>query len=377
MRKIIKPNYYHKFQCTAGDCEFTCCQQWKIAVDDAAGKRWDMADKGLNRHVGKTRDGREILLKEDGFCPFLEEDHLCSLVKTYGEEFLSHTCHTFPREQHEYANRTEYAFSSGCPQALHLLWEQERFEVNRKENREAAREGFPREQEPLFWMRDFFLQLVQEESRTVPQALKLLFFLMLDLFEKGEEGLTDEALVRGYMDRKLLAQVEAAISEVEIAEEDSFYECNELLLDLAENYRRKKMYEEDLEPIAKRAECYEGQIPSADRREQFEEIWSGYEGRLRLLMAEEIYASSLLPEGDSYSMTMKLQWLAMEYAVIRQWNFLHWDMRGEITDASFTRSVAVLFRMMGYSEADIEEYLDNSFASIIWEWGYFALIVGR
>ena len=34
-----------------------------------------------------------------------------------------------------------------------------------------------------------------------------------------------------------------------------------------------------------------------------------------------------------------------------------------------------LTRMTGYSEADIEEYLENSFEEIIWEWGYMNLIL--
>jgi lysine-N-methylase len=33
--------------------------------------------------------------------------------------------------------------------------------------------------------------------------------------------------------------------------------------------------------------------------------------------------------------------------------------------------------MTGYEDADIREYLENSFASPIWDWGYFALVVGK
>ena len=31
---IVKPDFYYKFICIAKDCDFTCCQEWKIAVDD-------------------------------------------------------------------------------------------------------------------------------------------------------------------------------------------------------------------------------------------------------------------------------------------------------------------------------------------------------
>ena len=39
--------------------------------------------------------------------------------------------------------------------------------------------------------------------------------------------------------------------------------------------------------------------------------------------------------------------------------------------------LVVITRMTGYDEEDIYEYLENSFESLLWEWGYFALIVGN
>ena len=33
--------------------------------------------------------------------------------------------------------------------------------------------------------------------------------------------------------------------------------------------------------------------------------------------------------------------------------------------------------MTGYENDDIYEYLENSFEAPIWDWGYFALIVGK
>jgi len=37
--------------------------------------------------------------------------------------------------------------------------------------------------------------------------------------------------------------------------------------------------------------------------------------------------------------------------------------------------MAVISRMTGYEDEDIREYLENSFAELIWDWGYFALII--
>ena len=38
--KIVKPDYYDEFCCIANECPFTCCQEWKIAVDKETRKKW-------------------------------------------------------------------------------------------------------------------------------------------------------------------------------------------------------------------------------------------------------------------------------------------------------------------------------------------------
>ena len=66
-------------------------------------------------------------------------------------------------------------------------------------------------------------------------------------------------------------------------------------------------------------------------------------------------------------------------AGIRQSAFLNWSLKGEGTLAYETLrdAIVVLTRMTGYEEEDIREYLENSFESPVWEWGYFALVLSR
>ena len=42
-----------------------------------------------------------------------------------------------------------------------------------------------------------------------------------------------------------------------------------------------------------------------------------------------------------------------------------------------TTPIPIKKSQTGYEDADIREYLENSFASPIWDWGYFALVVGK
>ena len=32
--QTLYPDYYAQFRCTADKCPITCCQEWKISVDD-------------------------------------------------------------------------------------------------------------------------------------------------------------------------------------------------------------------------------------------------------------------------------------------------------------------------------------------------------
>ena len=62
-------------------------------------------------------------MKNDGMCPFLNEQKLCKIVLRDGEGAISETCHTFPREEHEYIGRVERALTPGCLAVLDLLWQ--------------------------------------------------------------------------------------------------------------------------------------------------------------------------------------------------------------------------------------------------------------
>ena len=39
MRRV-RPDYYKKFQCIADKCTITCCQEWKIGVDNETNRKW-------------------------------------------------------------------------------------------------------------------------------------------------------------------------------------------------------------------------------------------------------------------------------------------------------------------------------------------------
>ena len=40
--RYLKPHYYDKFVCTAGDCPDSCCAGWQIMIDETSLERYGM-----------------------------------------------------------------------------------------------------------------------------------------------------------------------------------------------------------------------------------------------------------------------------------------------------------------------------------------------
>lgn len=386
--RICKPDYYDEFNCIAADCDFTCCQDWTIAVDDLTLQKWKNLDvpegmepvgAHLSDYTLPGMNGNHLKLCGDGKCSFLNQEGLCRIVLKHGEETLSQTCHAFPRERHEFSDRVEYALSLGCKNVLDYLWRNDSFQMITTESADETVDRWASETPELqFMIRDWFMEIASNTEIPVKKILKILFYLILDLYEKSEQDLLTEETFQAYRDSDIFRQLDTAIQDTGETLSDTFYEDNELFLDLAENYRKKKIYIEYLESIAKRAEHYEQKYDLnklEDKIDRFSSVWSQYETKMRTLICEELYAASLLPYSELYCMVMKFEWLAIEYAAIRQWMFLQWDMAGKVTHDDLRSAVSVIFRMTGYSDDDIEEYLDNSFESVIWDYGYMDLII--
>ena len=45
--RYLKPHFYDKFVCTAGDCPDTCCAGWQIMIDDASLEKYKKDRKSV------------------------------------------------------------------------------------------------------------------------------------------------------------------------------------------------------------------------------------------------------------------------------------------------------------------------------------------
>ena len=383
--KLYQPDYYDKFQCTASACPMTCCMQWRIAVDDETLFHWQ---EDWKKHVKEVEEGHIIRLNKDGMCPFLNEEKLCKIVLSHGEQAISHTCQTFPREEHRYNDRIEQCLTPGCPAVLDLMWEQDDFHILEKEIKEKktqtqkiygqkVKETSPNEEicelnPVLFKIRNWFLEIVNDKQLPLNTALEICFLIALDLYELEQKGVLEKEFLH-YKNITDLQKIREAIGANDQMTEDRLEEYNLLFLDISEIYRKQNIYADFLVPLAKEAEDLDCQ--KTECWNKFLPKLAQWKQHLRKLFAEEMSSAVITPGTEQVQdILVKLEWMAMEHAVLLQVLFLH-GHKGEITYEKLRESVCVIFRMMGYADDDIWEYMENCFDQVIWPWEYYALLV--
>lgn len=120
--QTLYPDYYAQFRCTADKCPITCCQEWKISVDDDTLKRWAALNPPVDSKLFTyVQDGQRVIaLNSRHVCPFLEKNKLCRLVLEHGEDAISETCQVFPRETHSFADHEEASLMPCCPAVIDL-----------------------------------------------------------------------------------------------------------------------------------------------------------------------------------------------------------------------------------------------------------------
>ena len=373
MRRV-RPDYYKKFQCIADKCTITCCQEWKIGVDNETNRKWKKLlppdtvvdkKKNLSAYTVKKDGMRVIVLDEKLRCPFLNEEKLCRLVCTYTDRVLSDTCTQFPREVHRFSTHEEETLMPCCPAVIDIWKDAEKI-VFPKVDREYKN--------LLFVIREHMMELLEDSTQRLEDQLKQGFYILLEL--NKQDSLTMQ-LINEYFSSESAAQLREAISQIPMDELDSMDECNELLQDLAVNYQKEGLYKKYLDPILlqaeKLSETYVADTMCEDLQ-LFDKQFRQWQPLLRKFLLNEFYSDLLVPDGNLESMIVSMQWIGMEYAVIRHSVFLKWMERKQFTYEELRDYMVVITRMTGYEQEDIVEYLKNSFESLVWDWGYFALV---
>lgn len=129
--KILMPQYVDTFKCTGGDCKETCCSGWDIFIDKPTydfyleNEHPALLDRFQNG-IEKVSDNSimnhaKMKLLDHGDCPFLNEEGLCDIHATLGEDALSSTCITYPRIYNAINGKLELSLAISCPEVVNIM----------------------------------------------------------------------------------------------------------------------------------------------------------------------------------------------------------------------------------------------------------------
>lgn len=122
--KVIKPDIYDEFHCTANLCKHTCCSSWEIDIDENTyayylGVEGEFGERLRN---GIKKEKQPYFKMLHGYCPFLSEDHLCQIYQELGEKAMCNICTEYPRVYFDYGNKRQYTIMLSCEEVGRLLF---------------------------------------------------------------------------------------------------------------------------------------------------------------------------------------------------------------------------------------------------------------
>jgi lysine-N-methylase len=136
--KVFQPAYSDDFRCIGPACEDSCCEEWTVHVDQGTFEKYQNLPAGplrtlLDENVLRIPEPAQasggaaaaafaqIRMDSNRKCPLLTADGLCRIQVEHGEEFLPHSCATYPRVTYCIDGATEKALSLSCPEAARLV----------------------------------------------------------------------------------------------------------------------------------------------------------------------------------------------------------------------------------------------------------------
>lgn len=328
--KFRVPSYYKKFKCIAGDCRHSCCIGWEVDIDEDTSSYYKSVGGAFGERLKKHMVSEEIdyfALKENGWCPFLNEQKLCDICIELGEEALSEVCTEYPRFTMEYENVREKVLSLSCEEVGRLvfssdakmMWE----EHEMPGNIESWEDGMEPQQvsaETLEAVRTHAVELLQDRRFPVfERAAAYLCYcrqMQQTLFGGGEQEAVLEIATEKYVREKTKQQTD----EMSRAEVYAYFK--------------------------KRMECYE-------ELEVLDETWTQVKEELLHTFTEENYLELLREYLASDSVR------EYEYEHLLVYFTFRYFMRAYYDDNILSKAQFAVLSVLLIRDMDVARYLAN------------------
>lgn len=373
---ILKITNYDKFKCIADKCKFTCCEGWDINVDNDTYDKWKRDKKDSeyllnNVKIKKCNENTEYFINKETYeaCAFLDRQGLCGIVKSHGEEYLSLTCHTFPRIENIFEGKKELSLSCACPEVVEIL-----SDMSGKINMVSENNTFKENDLLELKIRETLINIMYEESIPLEERLIIGFEMLLNILENeiytSEESLLEE--LEKYSDREYIEEVINVYDEIELNKNDSIEEINALFLDIIQNYKEVSSFKPLLEQISDFAGNIEVES-LVDKWSTYKEMFKEYDQLIEKCIVAKILSNCV--SDDIEEMILAFQMIILEYLLIRYAIFLKYYISEDQINIKDVKDYIVAFsRIIGNNTEAVLEFLREGFEDTILEVGYLCFI---
>ena len=300
-------------------------------------------------------------------CPFLDEKGLCNIIIKCGEDYLSKTCKTFPRQENSFGKWKEYSLSCSCPAVVDKM------------NRINGKMKLIYDGEENIWenmslehkIRKTMINILQNNRFTFDDRILLIFNMLL--FMKKEMVITKEIICK-YQNENYLLSLASIWSEIELNNEDSCREMNELFLDIVQNYRKEKNYSFYLKDISYLAEDMEAPISHLELN-NFKMAFGRYGQLIENCFVSKIFGNCISDDIDE--MILSFQIVITEYVLIKYSAFLRWliNEKKRLSYNDIKDYIVTYSRIIEYNADGMKEFWEDSFDDAIWDFGYMYLLI--
>lgn len=188
MSVFTYPDYYKNFHCTGSDCTETCCQKWEIDIDQKTLDYWNSIEgplgEKIRQNVTHMPDGTHcIQMNDSGFCPFLDENRLCSLYTRIGVQHISDICNEHPRFYNWNSHGREAGMGICCEEVAKMVLNDNKMVLCSEEENQPADQYSPDDMQAenfLFEKRGQLQSILQSEYKTDD-----IFSLLDKMFDMG------------------------------------------------------------------------------------------------------------------------------------------------------------------------------------------------
>lgn len=373
---IFKVSNYDKFKCIADKCKFTCCVGWDINIDTNTYDKWrkvnDDSEYLLSNVKLKQCENKDMYFinKENHeACPFLDKQGLCYVVKNHGEEYLSSTCHMFPRIENVFDFGKELSLLCSCPEVVEII-----------SNMDGKIKIYPEDSTNFesdlleLKIREVLINIIQQENLSLEYKIIIGFEMLLSILENESFSREDILLeeIEKYKDKNYIQNLSSAYKEIGLNVDDSIEEINNLFLDIIENYKEVSIFDSLLRDISSFAEDIEIESLSA-KWNSYKELFNEYNDLIEKCIVSKVLSNCV--SDDIWEMLISFQMIILDYLLVRYALFLKYCMNEEKLHIEDIKDYIVVFsRIIGNNTEAVKEFLQDGFGDTLLEIGYLCFI---